>query len=61
MSVVFKNKFMEGLLQLISQQSLPLLDTGERKLLYNKPWVVYAKQPFGGPAQVIEYLGRYTH
>lgn len=24
-------------------------------------WVVYAKRPFGGPAQVIEYLGRYTH
>jgi Putative transposase/Transposase zinc-binding domain len=23
-------------------------------------WVVYAKRPFGGPAQVIEYLGRYT-
>jgi hypothetical protein len=25
------------------------------------PWVVYAKRPFGGPAQVIDYLGRYTH
>ncbi len=24
-------------------------------------WVVYAKQPFGGPAQVLDYLGRYTH
>jgi hypothetical protein len=24
-------------------------------------WVVYAKPPFGGPPQVIEYLGRYTH
>ncbi|CAH1905334.1 hypothetical protein NTGHW29_510069 [Candidatus Nitrotoga sp. HW29] len=23
--------------------------------------VVYAKQPLGGPAQVLEYLGRYTH
>jgi hypothetical protein len=23
--------------------------------------VVYAKPPFGGPQQVIEYLGRYTH
>ena len=22
---------------------------------------MYAKAPFGGPAQVIEYLGRYTH
>ena len=29
--------------------------------LYQKDWVVYAKQPFGGPEQVIEYLGRYTH
>lgn len=24
-------------------------------------WVVYAKPPFGGPEQVIAYLGRYTH
>jgi hypothetical protein len=24
-------------------------------------WVVYAKQPFGGPAQVLNYLGHYTH
>jgi hypothetical protein len=24
-------------------------------------WVVYAKPPFGGPSQVVEYLGRYTH
>lgn len=24
-------------------------------------WVVYAKPPFGGPGQVVEYLGRYTH
>jgi Putative transposase/Transposase zinc-binding domain len=24
-------------------------------------WVVYAKRPFAGPAQVLEYLSRYTH
>jgi len=24
-------------------------------------WVVYAKRPFGGPAQVLKYLARYTH
>lgn len=24
-------------------------------------WVVYAKKPFAGPKQVIEYLGNYTH
>jgi hypothetical protein len=27
----------------------------------NREWVVYAKPPFGGPQQAIEYLGRYTH
>jgi len=26
-----------------------------------KAFVVYAKQPFGGSAQVVKYLGRYTH
>ena len=30
-------------------------------LLFEKNWVVYAKRPLGGPKQVIEYLGRYTH
>ena len=24
-------------------------------------WVVYAKPPFGGPEQVLDYVGRYTH
>ena len=24
-------------------------------------WIVYAKRPFGGPEQVLEYLSRYTH
>ena len=24
-------------------------------------WVVYAKRPFAGPTQLLEYLGRYTH
>jgi len=27
----------------------------------NKDWIVYAKRPFAGPEQVLEYLGRYTH
>jgi hypothetical protein len=26
-----------------------------------KRWVVYCKPPFGGPQQVLQYLGRYTH
>jgi hypothetical protein len=24
-------------------------------------WVVYAKRPFAGPQQVVDYVGRYTH
>ena len=36
-----------------------------RPLAWPKPrrldWVVYAKPPFGGPEQVLAYLGRYTH
>ncbi|WP_245511946.1 IS91 family transposase [Methylosinus sp. sav-2] len=28
---------------------------------YDIEWVVYAKRPFGGARQVLEYLGRYTH
>jgi hypothetical protein len=44
--------------QLRDQESLlpRLLDQ-----LSQMEWVVYAKPPFGGPNQVLEYLGRYTH
>jgi len=31
------------------------------KTLWAKQWITYSKQPFGGPEQVLEYLGRYTH
>lgn len=43
----------------------PLLDPAAFTLwlepLRQTEWVVYAKPPFGGPQQVLEYLGRYTH
>lgn len=29
--------------------------------IIKNPWVVYAKQAFGSPQSVVEYLGRYTH
>jgi hypothetical protein len=29
--------------------------------VHNTDWVVYAKRPFAGPAQVLDYVGRYTH
>jgi len=29
--------------------------------LYEKKWVVYIKQPFASPKDVIRYLGQYTH
>ncbi len=31
------------------------------EIVKNKSWIAYSKQPFGGPEQVLEYLGRYTH
>ena len=33
-----------------------LMKTAEKK-----KWIVYAKRPFAGPEQVLNYLGRYTH
>ena len=30
-------------------------------LLRDAEWVVYAKAPFAGPQQVLDYVGRYTH
>ena len=61
MSIVFKNKFMQELPSLISEHHMSLLSADDRNKLYSKSWVVYAKKPFGGPEQVIEYLARYSH
>ncbi|MBI2835888.1 MAG: IS91 family transposase [Acidobacteria bacterium] len=30
-------------------------------VLRQTEWVVYAKRPFAGPQQVVDYVGRYTH
>jgi hypothetical protein len=30
-------------------------------LAHKTEWVVFAKRPFAGPAQVLDYVGRYTH
>jgi hypothetical protein len=72
MSKAFRGKVLDGLAVLYKDGLLALeggcADLVERatfdKLkdrLYRKEWVVYAKQPFGGPEQVFQYLGRYTH
>jgi len=29
--------------------------------VFKAKWIAYAKRPFAGPEQVLEYLGRYTH
>jgi Putative transposase/Transposase zinc-binding domain len=60
MSIVYKNKFMEKLLSFCKEQKIEF-DNDLRKKLYLLNWVVYAKEPFGGPEQVVEYIGRYSH
>lgn len=60
MAKVYKGKFMEELMLFLKENGTPL-QTELRRNLYNKNWVVYAKQPFQGSDAVIEYLGRYTH
>jgi hypothetical protein len=56
--------FADGGLQFFGQlESLASPSAFARHLapLREKDWVVYAKPPFGGPQQALEYLGRYTH
>ena len=55
LSRVFRAKYVQQLRQSGIDDKM-LLES-----LFQKEWVVYAKRPFGGPQQVIEYLGRYTH
>jgi hypothetical protein len=56
--------FLEGQLELHgSLQSLTRPEAFQCHLdaARQAEWVVYAKPPFGGPEQVLQYLGRYTH
>ena len=55
LSNVFRGKFIAGLQKILPQEK-SFINT-----LYKTNWVVYAKEPFNGPSQVVEYLGRYTH
>jgi len=72
LSVVFRGKFLEALGAALARGRLTLSGStaalGDPRMqrsllaeLRKKAWVVYAKRPFAGPGQVLEYLGRYTH
>jgi hypothetical protein len=72
LSRVFRGQFLAGLQQAFAQDRLRLSGRlqGLAELparaawwqaLLGKDWVVYSKPPFGGPAQVLKYLARYTH
>ncbi len=68
LSKVFRGKFVAAL-RAQREKGTPdgaaaLDESAWRALLarlFAHEWVVYAKQPLGGPGQVLEYLGRYTH
>ena len=58
LSSVFRARFVSKTRDLIKQKAVTCTLP---KSLFSIGWVIYAKQPFGGPEQVINYLGRYTH
>jgi len=72
LSRLFREKFLfylrqafdHGKLQFFSELK-PLADPHAFREFFRRnrehEWVVYAKPPFGGPAQVLDYIGRYTH
>ena len=72
LSALFRRLFLEMLLAAHAAGRLQFF--GARAALADKTafraylrrlrrikWVVYAKEPFAGPAQVLRYLSRYTH
>lgn len=69
---VFRGKFVDGLKKAFRRKSLtcagqiqylsePKHFAAFLRILFRQDWVVYAKPAFGGPEQVLRYLGRYTH
>jgi len=72
LSRLFRRLFLEYLQAAFDQGQLQFFSSLERLRdpkafaeylapLRQTEWVVYAKPPFGGPQQVLDYLGRYTH
>lgn len=72
LSRLFRRKFLGELRQVFDERKLVCagqLSQFAQPQQYQKlleelsqqEWVVYAKPPFGGPAQVLKYLARYTH
>ena len=72
LSLVFRGKFLASLRQARVKDELefhgrsaalaePEAFNDWLRRLGHKSWVVYAKPPFGSPARVLDYLGRYTH
>ena len=68
----FRRLFLEALQQAFDSGKLrlsghlePLRErrtfTRHCSMLKKQKWVVYAKRPFAGPQQVLDYVGRYTH
>ena len=72
LSRLFRRLFLERLLKAFDKGKLEFFSSLESLrdrssfLDYLAPlreveWVVYAKRPFAGPEQVLNYVGRYTH
>ncbi len=72
LSRLFRRLFLQSLQQAFDAGRLRLTDALEplddpaafREYLASTrvlEWVVYAKRPFAGPRQVLDYVGRYTH
>jgi len=59
LSTVWRAKFMQVLRE-AAPHAVPSLGKPVQAL-WKKDWVVYAKTPLGGAAQVLQYLSRYTH
>jgi len=68
LSKVFRGKFLAALAAARKDGQIERDPQGDaaawrqrQRRLYQHDWVVYARTPLGGPAQVLEYLSRYTH
>ncbi|MGB4844747.1 MAG: IS91 family transposase [Ferruginibacter sp.] len=65
MEKVYKAYYLKRIHSMLRKNELQVKDkyTLENTLndIAQKRWNVYAKDPFGGPLQVLQYLGRYTH
>lgn len=61
MGSIFRARYVKLLRKAVAKKELPFIPDEIFKTLFSKEWITFAKRPFMGPQQILNYIGRYSH